>query len=413
MSMKKKIVILTGYPFNRRDYHRFGVEILRKRGFFVEIWDISPIIYCENDSRICRENPEQFTNLKIFHQKDDIIAAISKLGSDCLINYTIEYTYRTFFILKAISKYRIDYCVWGFVTLPSPSAPVITSYPERIFTFFKKGLALNFSQIIQHFINKIILNYYPVFGIAPASIILLGGEKTAECLSYPVDLKTIRLWAHYLDYDIYLQHKSEPRDCNNKGGVFLDQYLPFHPDYIHMGLDFPIEPEVYYQNLCSFFSMLEMNMDSRIVIAAHPRSDYPNQPDYFCGRSIVKGQTAALVERSSFVITHTSTSIHYAILYHKPIILITNDRLEMMTSGKNILGLYNQVIARELNKTPINVDHEYSFDWDAEMRIDEVAYQRYKNLYIKKEGTPEKPVWEIFSSYLLEEKGSVKRPYDS
>lgn len=359
-------------------------------------------MYKENESRLVREDPDQFRNLRIFKEREEIIAAISTLDKDCLINYMIEYSYRTFFILRAISKFRIDYCVWGFVTLPNPT-PVQKNFTENIISILKKGRALKFYQIIQHFINKILLKYYYLFGIAPASIILLGGEKTAECPSYPIDKKTTRLWAHYLDYDIYLQLKTENKDSEKFGGVFLDQYLPFHPDYIHMGVDFPLLPDVYYSNLCKFFAILESNLDSRIVIAAHPRSDYGNLPDYFCGRSVIKGRTADLVERSSFVITHTSTSIHYAILFHKPVVIITNDKLEKMISGKNILGLYNQVIAAELKKNPINIDHEYEFNWEKEMKIDEEAYRRYKNLYIKKEGTPEQPVWEIFSSYIQKE----------
>jgi hypothetical protein len=141
-------------------------------------------------------------------------------------------------------------------------------------------------------------------------------------------------------------------------------------------------------------------MNTEIVIAVHPRSNYNNLPDYFGGRSCIKGKTGQLIKDSSFVIAHMSTSIGFAVLYHKPIVFITTDKLYKMNSGKNLTGSYIQAIAAELGKNPINIDHMSEFNWNHEMEINEEAYLCYKNNYIKKKGTPEKPLWEIFCSYI-------------
>ena len=285
------------------------------------------------------------------------------------------------------------------VTYPSPD-PIQKSYIGRIVSLLKKGNALKSKEIIQHVLNKILLKYYFLFGIAPASIILLGGAKSTASPSYPVNKTTTRLWAHYMDYDIYLQHKTELNDSCKITGVFLDQYAPFHPDFLHMGIDFPISPDVYYPKICNFFKTLEKKMDTEIVIAAHPKSDYDNLPDYFCGRTIIKGATARLVKESSFVIAHSSTSIDFAVLNYKPILFITTDELQKMILGKNIMGVDILAVASEFGKKPINVDHLSGFNWEKEMEINEEAYLRYRTLYIKKPGTPEKPMWEIFCSYI-------------
>lgn len=399
MKKVEKIIVITAYPFNQRDYDRFGIELLRSNGLTVEIWDITSCLHKKINDQLATEDTSNFKGLHIFKEKGDIVSAISSLDKGCIINCFIEYSIRTFFIFRAISKQQIKYSVFGMASFPNPY-PIQNSFIRRIVSIPKKVASLKINEIIQHSLNKILLNYYFLFCISPASIIILGGEKSTGCSSYPVNKKTTRLWTHMPDYDIYLHDKTEINGTCKKSGVFLDEYFPLHPDFLCMGIDFPISPDNYYPKICNFFKILEKRMNTEIVIAAHPRSDYENLPDYFCGRSIIKGKTGHLVKESSFVIAHMSTSIDFAVLYHKPIVFITSDDLQKMNSGKNISGLYIQAIASELGKKPINIDNLSGFNLDKEMEINEEAYIRYKNLYIKKQGTPEKPMWEIFCLYI-------------
>jgi hypothetical protein len=398
----KKIIIITIYPFNQRDFDRFGIEILRRNSFNVEIWDISSCLNKVCKDKLGKNCTHYAQDIRIFKEKAEIVNAISLLDNHCIINCFVEYSLRTFFIYRAISKYHIRYCVLGMVSFPNPT-PIQTHRVERAISILKKGSSLKIHEIIQHILNKILLDFYFVFGIEPASIILLAGEKSSGKPVHPVNETTSRLWTHMLDYDIFLKQKNEHDESFKNKGVFLDQYLPRHPDFINLGISFSFSPDDYYPKLCNFFKKLEKKIDSDIVIAAHPRSDYGDSTDCFCGRSIIKGKTDLIVKEALFVIAHTSTAINFAVLYNKPIIFITTTELQKMISGKNLTGLYIQAIASELGKKPIDIDNISHVKCDDEMKINEDAYRRYKNLYIKKEGTPEKPVWEIFSSYLLHE----------
>jgi hypothetical protein len=399
--MIEKIVVITADPFNQRDFNRYGIGLLRNNGLDIEIWDISSCIHKYESFPANHEKPEIFNNVKKFTERSEILNAVSDLDKKCLINCFIEYSFRTSFVFRAISKQHIPYCVFGWVSFPNPY-PVQKGFFRKIGSMLRKGDSLKINEIFHHFLKKILLKYHHVFGIAPASIILLSGDKSPGTPSYPIDDKTTRLWMHSLDYDIYLRCKDQPSNPGKITGVFLDEYLPFHPDFHDVGIRDPISPDNYYPKICDFFTMLEKRIDSRIVIAAHPRSDYDNLPDYFCGRIIIKGETARLVKESSFVIAHMSNSLDFAVLFHKPVVFITTDDLQKMSSGKNITGLYIQAIAAELGKIPVNIDQVSKFDWDKEMAIDEEAYSRHKSHYIKKQGTPEKPMWEIFYSHIRE-----------
>ena len=141
--------------------------------------------------------------------------------------------------------------------------------------------------------------------------------------------------------------------------------------------------------------MLEEKYAIRMVIAAHPRSNYKSLPDYYQGREIIIGETAALVKRSNLVVLHYSTAINYAIFYEKPLIFITTQSAE-----QTFVSGYIRTMANLFGKNPIVVDGPDDFDVDQALEVDLQVYNRYREAYIKKKGTPEKYLWVIFIDYL-------------
>lgn len=404
MQRKDTVIVMTDYPFNKRDYDRFGIECLRSHGLSVEIWDITGYLHPEFSDRLVQEDQSGFAGLRLFSTRDEVVFAIAGLGGGCLVNCFFEYTHRSVHIFRAITRYHVDYCVFALVTYPSPP-PVQQSAATRFLALAKKARHLKIGEIIEHITDKVLLKHHRLFGIAPASMVLfLAGERSEGSYAFPVNASTERLWAHYLDYDIVLGLENEPFTVDGKTGVFLDQYLPLHPDCLYMGIEFPLTPDDYYPKVCRFFDLIEQKTGAKVVIAAHPRADYDNAPDYFCGRTTAKGESARLARKSSFVIAHTSTSIDFAVLYRKPLIFLTTDALQGMVTGKNIIGIDIRAMSSELGKTPVNLDHlDEGIDWNAALHVDDELYLQYVANFIKKEGTPDRPVWDIFCAYIMHE----------
>jgi hypothetical protein len=208
-----------------------------------------------------------------------------------------------------------------------------------------------------------------------------------------VGSRTETLWIHANDYDLYLKCKQEMTGGLEENiGVFLDEYMPFHPDYLYLGIDAPYTPDEYYPPLRSFFDLVEKAYDVRIVIAAHPRSKYEDHPDYFGGREVLRGKTIELIQRSRFVLLHCSTAVNFAVLFKKPCIFVTTNLMQERFHGPSI-----RKMAALLGKTPIVVDNGYVGEIEKELNVDESAYRSYRNAYIKRDGTDEKPFWQIFS----------------
>ncbi len=138
------------------------------------------------------------------------------------------------------------------------------------------------------------------------------------------------------------------------------------------------------------FQKLGEALNCDVKIAAHPRSDYDKKIIKY-SLPILKDQTYELIKQSIVVVSHGSTSLQWAIIMRKPIILVTTDEMCKSTFNQTTdafaFALGIDVI--NLNRIPKN------FDWKSQLFVDDTKYQNYVETYIKQPGSPEKPVWEI------------------
>jgi len=395
-----RIIIFFEIPFSRQSYRVFGIETLIKNNFLVEVWDFSPFLYGEFEQQeVLSVHHSKFKYYR-FTKKSEIEDALSLLTRSDFVNCFIGFSYRTFFIYKILSKKNIDYSIPLFNPIPILNNKKIKK-PKKLMSIIKKIIVLKKKTFFDHIVNKIIRNHYGVCGIKPATLCIAGGTASMDVNQFPVDETTHILWTHSIDYDIVLQNAGKNLSPYPGCAIFLDDFLPFHPDFTMINEKAPITPEDYYPKLCTFFSYLEYNFGVRIIIAAHPRSTYEKLPDYFEGRPIIRGETAQLVKECSFVIVHASTSINFAILYQKPIIFLTMDVFKK-NEGISKMGEIVENMAFLLGKTPYNIDHIPSIDSTQEMIIKKHTYEAYKNAYIKKEGSKEEEMWQILADYIKE-----------
>lgn len=375
--MIKKIYYFVSSPLDSRDTDRFGLEVLQQNGFDVEVWDFTAII---NPERLAYIPPDQtnFSKCRLFFRKDEVLSEIKKLPTGSFVACILDYQFRSYAIFRALSKYRIPYGLY------------IYSYPS--FKVKKKSIIRRLLNITPSMLAKYLFNTAPLkyLGIRPASTVLaLGGEFIVPKSS--VSKETKILCSHNFDYEIYLKVIKQSIKQDNKMGVFLDQYFPFHPDAVTSPL---VAAKDYYPRVCSFFDHLERHYGVHIVIAAHPRSHYETRESLYGNRTIMRGRTGELVKESGFVIMHDSISINYAVLFRKPMIFITTDLLQKARKGTIELW------ARLFDKEPLNIDQSYEIDLDRELTVNERLYDEYKNKYIKTTGTDDTPAWQVFADFL-------------
>ncbi len=396
----RKIVYFVIGPFSERDHSRFGINIFEKFGFDVEVWDFSPLLYPRDQACTQTFDTINYSKLRIFSNRGELLNAMSLLSAkDCFVICFVPYAIKTYFIFRKLSVKKVQYSVFmaNAIPLTACSSYNINDIVKNI--SFKevadKIRNLTVAKILEFIFFKLNLK---LLRIVPATLRLAGGRRSAVVAKFPVNSHTQTLWIHTLDYDIYLDELSNVSFEDPRQAVFLDEYMPFHSAYQYLGAKpFITNPVEYYGFLCSFFKFLENTYGLHIVIASHPRAHYEKHEDYFQGRPVIKGQTVRLIRNSAFAISHASTSLNYAVLFRKPIIFVTTDKLDISPEG---VWIHN--IASFFNKRVYNLNKFDGIDLEAELKINQKLYDNYKNDYIKKTGSEELAFWQIVAKRIKE-----------
>jgi hypothetical protein len=392
----KKIIYLVSSPFSRRDHDRFGVDIVKNNGFDVEVWDLTPIIDKETYKATKVPDPVNYkqANCRLFLNRDDLNSRIKEIDRDSLIITMFGIDYKTYFLFRELSKSGILYALFHANTIPlykSTKGSYSTGYRNGLVLLFNRIKAINISKFRKIIFESIWKN---LLRIQPPAFILAGGSQTITNYRPPIGEKTKIIWGHTLDYDLYLKDLRKPSISVFKDkdyAVFIDGYWPFYPDYIRMKVKSPVSPDNYYPLLCKFFSDVEKETGLEVIIAAHPRSNYDEHPDYFKGRKTIRGKTRELIKNSKLVLMHYSTSLNFAVLYNKPVVFFTTDEMEQFSIDANYVRAYSS----ELYKSFINISSRSKIDWETELNVDKRSYDSYREKYIKKKDTESKFFWQI------------------
>lgn len=385
--MIKRVIYLVESTFNLRDYKRFGIKTLEKNSFDVEVWDLTQILQPAKYRSYVPPDQFDYDGLINFTNKEDLLKSLASLGKNDFVITLLGYYFKAAFVYKALSKLISGYALVVANVVPDVEELRSFSKIERLKNIFP----LTPVRVKSAISARLAFSKFPFrwFGIKPARLMLAGGACSGN-YPYPVSGATEVIWIHSLDYDRYLEEMGSRQGSFPPKVVFLDEYAPFHPDWKHFGFGWPVSADKYYRLLNNFFQIAEDALGMDVVIAAHPRSCYGKAKAYFGDRKVIIGQTCRLVRESSLVLCHASTSLSFANLFGKPALFMTFAELDNHWEGR-----LARTMAKRFGKEVIFIDRETRIDWDKEMTIDRTSYERYKQAFIKKDGTQDLPFWEI------------------
>jgi len=400
--MGKEICFFIPTPLTARDYKRFGVELLQSQGFKVTFLDITRLM---NQEYLSNYQPElaSYKNVMVFESRKDILTFFEKNNKDMFVIIFSAVNWCNLFVYQALKKHKINYAVFHANAYPSPDFIMSNEHKTNIVNHIKKLTKIkNFNK---HMVYQLLRMKMALFqklpnyllGIRPPQYVFAGGFKSLVGLSKRWG-NVKKMWAHTLDYDLYLDIKLKDRLplVTTDYALFLDEYLPFHPDcFVTGGPPIPYKnPKTYYDHLNKMFDIIENKFGIPVVIAANPRSQYQSKPDCFNGRQIVKDATPDLIAHASCVFLHGSTSVNCAVLFRKPIIFLMP--LEIENDGFYLP--HYLALSRELNKQLLDMDMLQNIDIQKETQVDEKIYSSFVEAYIKTLNSPKKYFWEIVAN---------------
>jgi len=385
----KNIYFFVESIFNKRDYRRFGIDILNNKGHCVEVVDFSPLLRPKYFNNYSPPDPISYPSHYYIHTKNDFIKFSANIDNQSKILLLISYKEKSEFIYNYIINNNL---IFGYLCLGSIPTVRKINVKKKIFNAIFN---------LKDTVHKLKRMSEDLAKVKPSpTFVLVGGKKAGQRYINSCE-KIIK--AHSADYDLFLDlEKNKKKLILDEYAVFLDEYAPYHPDSLGRVVPDVLE-ENYFQLLNGFFGYLERVLKIKIVIAAHPRSHYQSMKNPFENRVIYIGETISLVRDANFVLSHCSTSLSFAVLYRKPVLFLTHSSFSHW---------YKEVIssfALAFGKKPIDLSPLPSLNTDDELIINSALYDNYKEMYIKETGTPEKPIWEICADYLEESYTQVKQ----
>ncbi len=225
--------------------------------------------------------------------------------------------------------------------------------------------------------------------------LVMTGSSSSELIADKLLPKKIaRIRASSDDYSLFLGHQTAFASLADKTKkvVFIDQGFPAFPTDLDRFNDHRlVDSADFYKMLNQFFGFVESSLSCGLEILAHPKHYGFQFSSQFNLRRVVHGNTREEIRISELVVAMTSTAISYAILFDKPMILVTSDqvdRFRFLAMGLNRISL-------ETGSKIFNIDREHT---EQELRealvIDHTKRESYKRKYLTSR-TDDKPNYQV------------------
>jgi hypothetical protein len=392
--MPKRIVFFLDTVFNKRDYIRFGFDTIRARGYAVEAWDFSPVLRPSHYQSYSPPDTIDFVGHKLYAQHQHIADAIASLSNDDVVVCMIGLDLDSAFIFKLLGRRGVTY---GFCLLGSlPKVSTHQNITKQLYSLLASPNTL-LIKVFSRLWLAVLTWMWRSHHTNSSRFMMVGGEAATNDRRYSALGSTKIIKAHALDYDLYLEEEglAHPDEgvVTGRYALFLDEDVPFHPNYLHSNINPYCTADTYYRELNAFFNAFERITGLSIIVAAHPRADYGKRGNPYGSRKIVFGKTIFYTKYAEFILAHASTALNFAILYKKPVLFM--DSLEYSMRYRQ--GIRNA--ATVFGQKAVIISEDASFRLQ-ELIVNDDLYDRYKNLYIKEVGTPNKMIWDIFCDYV-------------
>lgn len=312
----EKVIYIRYMPLTKKIYSDFYMQEVIDAGLSVEYWDITPLFFKENSYL---ENSSNLINTKVFNSYLEIEEQIKlePILSKVLFVSIMTFEGRVKKLYQIFTKYNCILSVFGRNMFP------VASRPRTAFGILKR---FRFSYVLNYIKLRRLVKLLKQGKIKKYDYAFIGGDLGWQGIGRVTEddlIHTKKIKVNSDDYDNYLLLKDKKFAVEHEYILFLDEYLPLHPDTILFNIK-NVKAEDYYPLLNKYFDRVEKQFNMPVIIAAHPKAARYKNEDFFSGRKVVFNETAQLTNSAYFVLAHDSTSINYPICFNKKIHFITS-----------------------------------------------------------------------------------------
>ncbi len=196
------------------------------------------------------------------------------------------------------------------------------------------------------------------------------------------------------DYDRFIEAGVLPE--RDGSVLFIDEGVAGHPDFGYLRIG-TVKPGPYLGTMRRLFDRIEAETGLTVRIAAHPKVDYTAMPDAYGDREILAGQTLQLTARADGIVTHASTAVAFATVLERPILLAVTRGMAETGYTERVLGM-----ADALGVPVLDADDDRALaSFDAHPSGWPVAhFEEYRDTWVRDPLAPRRGTWEIVADEL-------------
>ena len=388
--IKKKIIILTQLDLTPQNYKRQGIAELSELSELY-IFNLAP--YSIRDFTM-KENLIKFKNNFYIKSLEEFTDRLQNIQPDYCINFfgidDIFYS-----INRILKKNNVKIICQNGSPLYDP--PFILRVYFSFKTYFNTVKNKKNSTIF-YYINllaKKINSKIKFYTKSPPDVSLISGQYKVN--KFLLRSKKI-LNVSTQDYYVYKNSKKYEK-LKKKYILFLDDCISLTEDWNNvLRAPKPIDSLNYFKLLNETCDLFEKRYNLEVIIAAHPQGKFiKNYSQYFNNRKVVFDRSCDLTSNCEFVLSHFSTSIGYAVMYKKPILLLTSSEIEKHRYGMKIAYLSHKLKANLLFMDNININN---LNLEKINQINSEKYDMYLKDLIRNDKCNESYMWQKLISYL-------------
>jgi hypothetical protein len=378
------VILIVESPLSVRDAERFGLDVLSKAGLNPVVWEIGPL-YLPRSELQWRTCPIGYSVQRFERFPEFEAATLNCAASDVVI--TLAGTQRGQLrhyreLLRALSLTPAKLATISAAPLVQVGAahiPKSLSARARIVC----SRLLRRPGVIRRAAQMFVHRWY---GIRPLDFVWVA---TTDNYIEPllVDGHSHIISVHSLDYDLVLRHRDS---VSHEGTILLiDTMGPDHPDYVTHGENaWTISGDQYFAMMRDLLNQIEAASGVAIAVAAHPRAEPGSLDSRYGGRTVHYGSTAEAIAQARMVLlTNASTAVGLAVAMNKPMMMV-RESCRPEADLRNGEYLVSQLKLAEWTTT----SSSESWVWPI---VDAAGYATYMSEFVKRQGTPDSPFWEV------------------
>ncbi|WP_461634103.1 hypothetical protein [Labilibaculum euxinus] len=362
--MVKNIFFIHRFHFNKSYYENDDFQILKDKGYNVKYIDMVGLLKSSKLEDTCPTELKK--DIIYINTKLEFKQFLLKNKHDSIIATCVGLQNNSAWFYRIISKAGVPYIFLDVNFFPKLSSQSkIKSASTQIKRYFEKISPL-------YLVGKLFKSfdlYYTSVTLKPALAVLHVKTPIRKRVLKVCDENTNIIKTNSNDWNTAKREERKPVN-SDKYLVFIDQYIPYHPDYIARGINLDFTPETYYNELNSALRCIGEKTGLEVHIAAHPRRMNNDDFEFPVHYNI----TSSLVKYSSLVVAHYSTAINFVAIHNKPVVFLTSALFKGNCISTYILDMANTFGCKPLDAALSSLRNESA---DRLLSIDTEAYDRY------------------------------------